>query len=112
MLDEPSLGLAPLVVREVFNAIARLKQEGMSILLVEQNARAALAVADYAYVLETGSVRSHGPASQVAGDRRIVDTYLGSAPTSSAQAQALTPSISAAGEHSVDVGTPPVLRRA
>lgn len=80
MLDEPSLGLAPLVIREVFEAIGRLKREGMSILLVEQNARAALAVADYAYVLETGAVRTQGAASEIAGDRRIVDTYLGTSP--------------------------------
>lgn len=91
MLDEPSLGLAPLVVREVFNTIARLKQQGMSILLVEQNARAALAVADYAYVLETGSICTHGPASELADDRRIVDTYLGSAPKPDAAAPAVPP---------------------
>lgn len=113
MLDEPSLGLAPLVVREVFTAIARLKREGMSILLVEQNARAALAVADYAYVLETGSVRSHGPASEVAGDRRIVDTYLGSAPASGASQQSVSPAVVASNaqrnEPFIDVTAPRVL---
>jgi branched-chain amino acid transport system ATP-binding protein len=77
MLDEPSLGLAPLVVREVFNIIDTLRSQGVSILLVEQNARAALEVADYAYVLETGELRLEGPASQLANDPRVVETYLG-----------------------------------
>ena len=80
MLDEPSLGLAPLVVREVFRAIALLKGRGVSILLVEQNARSALEVADHAYVLEMGAVVMEGPASSIAGDRRIVDSYLGTGP--------------------------------
>jgi branched-chain amino acid transport system ATP-binding protein len=62
MLDEPSLGLAPLIVREIFRIIAELRRRGVSILLVEQNARAALQVADYAYVLETGQIAMHGPA--------------------------------------------------
>ena len=79
MLDEPSLGLAPLVVREVFRIIDTLRGAGVSILLVEQNARAALDVADYAYVLETGELRLHGPASELAHDPRVVETYLGAA---------------------------------
>jgi branched-chain amino acid transport system ATP-binding protein len=79
MLDEPSLGLAPLVVREIFQIIARLRREGVSILLVEQNARAALEVADYGYVLETGEISLHGPAVQLAGDPRVIETYLGAA---------------------------------
>jgi len=79
MLDEPSLGLAPLVVREIFQIIARLRREGVSILLVEQNARAALEVADYGYVLETGEISLHGPAMQLAGDPRVIETYLGAA---------------------------------
>jgi branched-chain amino acid transport system ATP-binding protein len=79
MLDEPSLGLAPLVVREVFRIIARLREEGTSILLIEQNARAALDVADHAYVLETGSVALEGPANDVAVDPRVIETYLGAA---------------------------------
>jgi branched-chain amino acid transport system ATP-binding protein len=79
MLDEPSLGLAPLVVREIFHIIARLRSEGVSILLVEQNARAALEVADYGYVLETGQIGLHGPATQLAGDPRVIETYLGTA---------------------------------
>jgi branched-chain amino acid transport system ATP-binding protein len=60
MLDEPSLGLAPLIVREIFRIIAELRRRGVSILLVEQNARAALQVADYAYVLENGGIKMHG----------------------------------------------------
>ena len=79
MLDEPSLGLAPLVVREIFRIIERLRADGVSILLVEQNARAALEVADYGYVLETGEIGLHGPASQLAGDPRVIETYLGAA---------------------------------
>jgi branched-chain amino acid transport system ATP-binding protein len=79
MLDEPSLGLAPLVVREIFQTIARLRSEGVSILLVEQTARAALEVADYGYVLETGEISLQGPAVQLAGDPRVIETYLGAA---------------------------------
>jgi branched-chain amino acid transport system ATP-binding protein len=77
MLDEPSLGLAPLVVREIFRIIERLRGQGVSILLVEQNARAALEVADYGYVLETGALALHGPARELASDPRVIDTYLG-----------------------------------
>ena len=79
MLDEPSLGLAPLVVREIFAIIERLRQQGVSILLVEQNARAALQVADHGYVLETGEISMQGPASALAGDPRVIETYLGAA---------------------------------
>lgn len=77
MLDEPSLGLAPLIVKEIFHIIVRLKQAGTAILLVEQNARAALQAADYAYVLETGSVALEGKAAEIANNSRVVDTYLG-----------------------------------
>ncbi len=77
MLDEPSLGLAPLIVKEMFHIIQRLKQTGVAILLVEQNARAALQVADYAYVLETGELALQGPADELAHDQRVIDTYLG-----------------------------------
>lgn len=77
MLDEPSLGLAPLIVREVFRVVAALRARGGAVLLVEQNARAALGVADYGYVLETGRVVLEGPAAALAGDRRVVETYLG-----------------------------------
>ncbi|MCW2248613.1 branched-chain amino acid transport system ATP-binding protein [Azospirillum fermentarium] len=77
MLDEPSLGLAPLIVREIFRIVAELRRRGVSILLVEQNARAALQVADYAYVLENGAVKIHGPAQDLANDPRIIESYLG-----------------------------------
>lgn len=77
MLDEPSLGLAPLIVKEIFRIIERLRETGVTILLVEQNARAALAVADHAYVLETGEIALQGPAAQLANDARVVETYLG-----------------------------------
>ncbi|MGO3741476.1 ABC transporter ATP-binding protein [Kerstersia sp.] len=79
MLDEPSLGLAPLIVRDIFRILAELRQRGVSILLVEQNARAALKVADEAYVLELGRVVMHGPAAELANDPRIIETYLGAA---------------------------------
>jgi branched-chain amino acid transport system ATP-binding protein len=79
MLDEPSLGLAPLVVREIFRIIERLREQGVSILLIEQNARAALEVADHGYVLETGAFSVQGPADQLAVDPRVIETYLGSA---------------------------------
>jgi branched-chain amino acid transport system ATP-binding protein len=77
MLDEPSLGLAPLIVRDIFEIIVGLKQTGVSILLVEQNARAALQVADHAYVMELGEITAEGPAAQLAADPRIVESYLG-----------------------------------
>jgi branched-chain amino acid transport system ATP-binding protein len=77
MLDEPSLGLAPLVVQDIFRTVSALRQTGVTILLVEQNARAALEVADYGYVLEMGSVSAEGAARQLAGDARVIDTYLG-----------------------------------
>ena len=79
MLDEPSLGLAPLVVREIFRIIDSLRSTGVTILLVEQNARAALEVADYAYVLEMGEIALEGPARELAQDTRVIDTYLGAA---------------------------------
>jgi len=79
MLDEPSLGLAPLVVREIFRIIERLREQGTSILLIEQNARAALEVADHGYVLETGAIVLDGPADQLAHDPRVIETYLGAA---------------------------------
>jgi branched-chain amino acid transport system ATP-binding protein len=77
MLDEPSLGLAPLIVKEIFRIIVRLKQTGVAILLVEQNARAALQVADYAYVLETGDLVLEGSAADMANDPKVIATYLG-----------------------------------
>jgi branched-chain amino acid transport system ATP-binding protein len=77
MLDEPSLGLAPLIVREIFHVIADLKKTGVAILLVEQNARAALQIADYAYVLETGEFVMEGPAAELADHPRVIESYLG-----------------------------------
>jgi branched-chain amino acid transport system ATP-binding protein len=79
MLDEPSLGLAPLIVREIFSIIERLRETGVTIVLVEQNARAALQVADHGYVLEMGELSAQGPASELANDPRVIETYLGSA---------------------------------
>ncbi|HVV93711.1 MAG TPA: ABC transporter ATP-binding protein [Hyphomicrobiales bacterium] len=77
MLDEPSLGLAPLIVREIFRIIASLRGLGVSILLVEQNARAALETADFGYVMETGEIVHSGPAAALLGDPRLIATYLG-----------------------------------
>ena len=77
MLDEPSLGLAPIVVREIFRIIADLRKTGVSILLVEQNARAALQVADYGYVLENGEIAVEGGSRELAENPRVVETYLG-----------------------------------
>ena len=79
MLDEPSLGLAPLVVKDIFRTIAALRKTGVTILLVEQNARAALEVADHGYVLEMGEIALEGPAAELARDPRVIDTYLGAA---------------------------------
>ena len=78
LLDEPSIGLAPRVTADVFRSIARLKSAGVTIVLVEQNARAALALADEGHVLETGRLVLSGPAAQLAEDPRIIETYLGS----------------------------------
>ena len=77
LLDEPSLGLAPLIVREIFRIVTGLRELGVSILLVEQNARAALETADYGYVLETGSIIHSGPAVSLMHDPRVIASYLG-----------------------------------
>lgn len=77
MLDEPSLGLAPRIVQDIFEIIAELRKSGVSILLVEQNARAALKAADYAYVMELGEVTMQGPAAELAADPRVIESYLG-----------------------------------
>ena len=77
MLDEPSLGLAPLIVREVFKIITSLRELGVSILLVEQNARAALETADFGYVLETGEIVHSGAAAALMHDPRVTASYLG-----------------------------------
>ena len=79
MLDEPSLGLAPLIVRDIFRTITALRATGVAILLVEQNARAALAISDYGYVLEGGRIALEGDSATLAGDPRIVEMYLGTA---------------------------------
>lgn len=77
MLDEPSLGLAPLIIRDIFRVIVELKESGVAILLIEQNARAALQIADYAYVLETGEVSLSGSSAELASDPRVIESYLG-----------------------------------
>ncbi len=77
MLDEPSMGLAPLVAREIFAILREIHQQGMTVLLVEQNVRQALKLADRAYVLETGTVTLGGPAADLADDPRVIAAYLG-----------------------------------
>ncbi len=77
MLDEPSLGLAPLVVRDILAIVRSLRSDGVSILLVEQNARAALESSDQGYVLETGEVAFSGKSQELAADPRVKATYLG-----------------------------------
>jgi branched-chain amino acid transport system ATP-binding protein len=77
MLDEPSLGLAPLIVKEIFHVISALRKTGVATLLIEQNARAALQVSDYGYVMETGDITLEGSAATLAADPRVIETYLG-----------------------------------
>ncbi|HSV57689.1 MAG TPA: ABC transporter ATP-binding protein [Variovorax sp.] len=77
MLDEPSLGLAPLIVRDILTIVRKLRDDGVSILLVEQNARAALESSDEGYVLETGEIALHGASQALANDARVQATYLG-----------------------------------
>ncbi len=77
LLDEPSMGLAPLIVAGIFEVITALKREGRTILLVEQNARAALKIADFVYVLETGRVAISGSAKQITGNPKVAAAYLG-----------------------------------
>lgn len=77
LLDEPSMGLAPILVDQIFEIIRKLKVDGLTILLVEQNAYAALAIADRAYVLETGRVTMSGSAAQIKVDQRVREAYLG-----------------------------------
>ena len=77
MMDEPSLGLAPNVVDEVFDIIQDINSAGATILLIEQNAMAALSVSDYGYVLETGEIRMEGPGRELLDDERVIDAYLG-----------------------------------
>ncbi|MEJ2287592.1 MAG: ATP-binding cassette domain-containing protein, partial [Deinococcales bacterium] len=80
LLDEPSLGLAPLVVQEILRVIEALREEGVTVLLIEQNARAALKLADYGYLLEAGEVLVAAPAEQLEHDERVRDAYLGAGP--------------------------------
>lgn len=77
LLDEPSMGLAPLIVKQVMDIITEVNRQGTTILLVEQNARAALKIADRAYVLESGRVTMQGPAEELAADPRVIEAYLG-----------------------------------
>lgn len=77
LLDEPSLGLAPLIIKDIFNTLKQIKEEGTTILIVEQNALATLKIADYAYVLELGSISLEGPASELINDKRLIEAYLG-----------------------------------
>ncbi len=77
VLDEPSLGLAPLLIKDIFNTLLKIKEEGTTILIVEQNALSTLKIADYAYVLELGKISMHGKASELIKDERLVAAYLG-----------------------------------
>lgn len=77
LIDEPTLGLAPILVTEVFNELQKINGTGTTIVLVEQNAKRALEISDYAYVLELGKVRLHGPAVELAQDEAIIEAYLG-----------------------------------
>ena len=77
LLDEPSLGLAPLIIKDIFDNLVKIKEEGTTILIVEQNARATLKIADYGYVLELGKISLEGPASELINDKRLVEAYLG-----------------------------------
>ena len=77
MLDEPSLGLAPLIVKEILHNISGLRATGVSILLIEQNARAALHISDYGYVLENGEIALEGPSRDLASNPRVIESYLG-----------------------------------
>jgi branched-chain amino acid transport system ATP-binding protein len=85
MLDEPSLGLAPLVMRDIFRTIETLRSLGVAVLLVEQNARAALRIADYGYVMETGQFVLEGPAADLARNTRVIEAYLGVATADTAK---------------------------
>lgn len=79
MLDEPSLGLAPLLVKDIFDIIKEIHSQGNTILLVEQNAKKALEIADYGYVLETGSLVLEGPGEELLNDEKVKEAYLGEA---------------------------------
>lgn len=77
LLDEPSLGLAPLIIEEIFKAFLKIREEGTTILIVEQNALQTLKIADYAYVLELGKISLEGPASELITNKKLIDAYLG-----------------------------------
>ena len=77
LLDEPSLGLAPLVIEEIFRAFVKIREEGTTILIVEQNALQTLKIADYAYVLELGSIGLEGPAAELISNKKLIEAYLG-----------------------------------
>ncbi|MCK4910670.1 MAG: ABC transporter ATP-binding protein, partial [Thermodesulfovibrionales bacterium] len=77
MMDEPSMGLAPLIVKEIFNVVRRLREDGATVLLVEQNAKAALAIADRGYVIETGRIILQGPSEELLHNRDVQRAYLG-----------------------------------
>ena len=77
LLDEPSLGLAPVISSQIFDLVREIRRDGVTVLLIEQNAKRALAVADRAYVLELGRVVLAGPAAEVAADPRVIQAYLG-----------------------------------
>lgn len=77
LIDEPTLGLAPILVTEVFKAIQDINADGATVVLVEQNAKRALEISDYAFVLELGRIRFHGPAAELAHDEEIIEAYLG-----------------------------------
>lgn len=77
ILDEPSLGLAPLLIKDIFETLVKIKEEGTTILIVEQNALATLKIADYAYVLELGKIGMHGKAEDLLKDERLISAYLG-----------------------------------
>lgn len=77
MLDEPSLGLAPLIIKDIFEIIKKISSEGVNIMLIEQNAKAALEISDYAYVMETGVITMAGPGKALMNDPRVQQAYLG-----------------------------------
>ena len=78
LLDEPSLGLAPLIIRDIMNIVLEIKKEGVTVIIVEQNAAQTLKIADYAYVLELGEIKTHGPAHELLHDPKLIEAYLGS----------------------------------
>ncbi len=92
LLDEPSMGLAPLIVADIFKIIKEIKDEGTTVLLVEQNAKQALKIADYGYVMETGKIIIEGKASDLLEDPRVVEAYLGRKSTGDAEEKEKTPS--------------------